>query len=186
MKKLLTLGIAGIFTIFIIGIGIMSFYTGTQYARAEPEKFVIWEVDEVRVPVHHYDLIYIPDPIYYPEYIEVENETPILPRWPESLEEIEQWLLDNPVPLIGGWSLYHDPENDCEDIAERRMFMAAEDGLYLPVCPIYIGRLFDEKVSSPQAWKHVGNWFWLGNNFYFVEAQCSNPGIIKLKHTVKD
>lgn len=135
---------------------------------------VIWEVDEIRVPVYHSEVIVL------------EKENNIIPRWPESLEEVELWLQNNSVPLIGGWSLYHDPENDCEDIAERRMFMASEDGLYLPVCPVYLGDVFGEEVSKAPAWKHVGNWFWLGNNYYFIESRPSDPKIIKLKQTVKD
>ena len=150
MKKLLILAIAGVFAISIVGVVIMSFYTGTQYAQAEPEKFIVWEVDEVRVPVHHTDYEIIQVPVFYPKEVRVEVPAPTEFRIFETTAELKRWLDSKPILLVSG--------GDCDDSAMELVKEANKDGYYMFFYPDLYHLHFKCCAIA-------------GNNVYLVEPQ---------------
>jgi len=152
MKVLKFTGIFIVLALFVLGVIAMSFYTGYQYAKLEVKPLIIWEVDEVREPVHHHDLIEVETPIFYPEYIEVMIEVPIEKklRHFETRAELVRWLDSKPIIIISG--------GDCDDFAMALVEEANKDGFYMFFYPCH------------DAW-HFKNCAIAGNNVYLIEPQ---------------
>ena len=109
----------GLFLFVFLGLALMSI----NALSSNSKPFVIWEVDEVRVPVHHYDLIEVETPIFYPEYVEVEKEIIIpLEDW-NSLDEVKAFLeqddSDRHLYLISGEPFSGQCENKAFTLEDR-------------------------------------------------------------------
>lgn len=119
----------------------------------------------------------------------------VIPHWFTSEAELTAWLsthrigIELPIPLIAGkdgkTNLNNNPF-DCDDWSELLMFEAFKDGYLILPTPVNQGYLWGDFVYSDtgSGGLHIGNWTWIGNNFYYVDAQNKNK-VTKLQ-TLRD
>ena len=103
--------------------------------------------------------------------VEVIKEVPIEARYFETVAEFEKWVDENHALLAISFVEFnkHDPQNDCEDQADRWQLKALEEyGYLVSACPVYNGYVFDTYVGGGKY--HVGLWTSIGNNYYYWES----------------
>jgi len=157
--------------ILAIIINIAVYFVVTDYFTPEPEvisRIVHEPVVEVREVVKEVPVIKtITQEV--PVVKEVVKEVPIKPRYFESEEELRNWV-ENNHGLINVGSVSRtkqDPQNDCDDQADRWQKRALEDGYLVSVCPVLNGKVFNTQVGTQKY--HVGLWTSIGNNYYYWE-----------------
>ena len=142
-----------------------------KYERVKIEKIVY--VDRVIYEERIID--------HYPEPKIITIEKPIMPKWFESVEELEEWREENGFILFVGDG--SDPEaQDCDDYVEELMQRAFKAGYLLFPCPVWNGKVMGERVIEGYR-EHVGCWTWIGNDIYYIEATPSDEPIKKLDIT---
>jgi len=135
-------------------------------AIAQPEPLVIWEVDEVREPVHHTD--YVIEYKTKKEYIvlEIYPWPPLEKTW-DSLVQLKAWR-DEKIKLLRNWNTkgWH-----CGDYMEWWEWQAELDDKYLPRDPIVRGNYGGIYVSPYRVGGHFGNSATLANDdIYYCES----------------
>jgi len=159
---------------FTILIGTMCF---TVLYQPEPEIITRVVYESAPPPEIIYVVSPAPDPIIKivevvkEVPIEVVKEVPIKTKGFETVAEFEKWVDENHALLAISFVGFnkHDPQNDCEDQADRWQLEALEEyGYLVSACPVYNGMVFDTYVGGGKY--HVGLWTSIGNEYFYWES----------------
>ena len=103
-------------------------------------------------------------------------------HWFQSEQECQAWLDKHPVPYYlpagGGDFRQHNPQWDCDDMANWLVDEAEKDGYRIMECPVspqgYVASMFSVKAWDGRL--HVGCWTRIGNAYWYIEPET---GIMK-------
>ena len=150
--------------VFIIVALVLMLNMGAVYWVSLHQEPVVPE--PIRITVTEYvDRVEYIDRIEYidrVEYVEVIKEVRIKPRYFESLEELEDWLVQDRTDTV----VIYPPDYDCEDYAKALVESALKDGYILST------ELWgDVKRRGEFGGTHFYNLAFIGNEMYLIEPQ---------------